>query len=79
MHKYKSWYQYTSVVLVAQKVLKAQNKEQAEFSVEAISKACYERLFKWLVNRLNQSMDRDHRFSTTFIGILDIAGCVLYT
>lgn len=55
-------------------VQKAQNKEQAEFAVEAISKACYERMFKWLVNRLNKSLDRTRRQGTSFIGILDIAG-----
>ncbi|KAI6219617.1 hypothetical protein M3Y99_01645300 [Aphelenchoides fujianensis] len=39
-------------------VQKAQNQEQCEFAVEAISKACYERMFKWLVQRLNKSLDR---------------------
>lgn len=55
-------------------VQKAQSKEQAEFAVEAISKASYERMFKWLVNRLNKSLDRTRRQGTSFIGILDIAG-----
>ena len=55
-------------------VHKAQNKEQAEFAVEAISKAMYERMFKWLVSRINKSLDRTRRQGTSFIGILDIAG-----
>jgi myosin protein heavy chain len=55
-------------------VQKAQNTEQAEFAVEAISKACYERMFKWLVQRLNKSLDRTRRQGISFIGILDIAG-----
>ncbi|KAI3413428.1 hypothetical protein GPALN_010921 [Globodera pallida] len=57
---------------------KAQNKEQAEFAVEAISKACYERMFKWLVSRLNKSLDRSRRTGTSFIGILDIAGFEIF-
>ncbi|KFD61976.1 hypothetical protein M514_05674 [Trichuris suis] len=59
-------------------VHKAQSKEQAEFSVEAISKACYERMFKWLVNRINKSLDRTKRQSSSFIGILDIAGFEIF-
>lgn len=55
-------------------VQKAQNVEQAEFAVEAISKASYERMFKWLVQRLNKSLDRTRRQGISFIGILDIAG-----
>jgi myosin heavy chain 9/10/11/14 len=59
-------------------VQKAQNKEQAEFAVEAISKACYERMFKWLVSRINKSLDRTRRTGTSFIGILDIAGFEIF-
>lgn len=59
-------------------VQKAQNKEQVEFAVEAISKACYERMFKWLVNRLNKSLDRTRRQGASFIGILDIAGFEIF-
>lgn len=59
-------------------VHKAQNQEQAEYAVEAISKACYERMFKWLVNRLNKSLDRTRRQGASFIGILDIAGLVAH-
>ncbi|KAI1732396.1 myosin head (motor domain) domain-containing protein [Ditylenchus destructor] len=59
-------------------VAKAQSKDQAEFSVEAISKACYERMFKWLVNRINKSLDRTRRTGTSFIGILDIAGFEIF-
>ncbi|XP_026678904.1 myosin heavy chain, non-muscle-like [Diaphorina citri] len=42
-------------------VTKSQTKEQVEFAVEAISKACYERMFRWLVNRINRSLDRTKR------------------
>merc|ERR1719341_1588829 len=39
-------------------VTKAQTKEQVEFAIEAIAKATYERLFKWIVTRINRSLDR---------------------
>jgi len=59
-------------------VTKAQTKEQVEFSVEAIAKATYERMFRWLVNRINRSLDRTKRQGASFIGILDIAGFEIF-
>lgn len=59
-------------------VTKAQTKEQVEFSVEAIAKACYERMFRWLVNRINRSLDRTKRQGASFIGILDMAGFEIF-
>merc|ERR1719334_838901 len=59
-------------------VTKAQTKEQVEFAVEAISKALYERLFKWIVTRINRSLDRTKRQGASFIGILDIAGFEIF-
>ncbi len=46
--------------------------------MEAISKAIYERLFKWLVARINRSLDRTKRQGASFIGILDIAGFEIF-
>merc|ERR1719391_711262 len=45
-------------------VTKAQTKEQVEFAIEAIAKATYERLFKWIVTRINRSLDRTKRQGT---------------
>merc|ERR1719460_1426115 len=59
-------------------VTKAQSKEQVEFAVEAIAKATYERLFKWIVTRINRSLDRTKRQGASFIGILDIAGFEIF-
>ena len=52
--------------------------QQVEFAVEAISKACYERMFRWLVNRINRSLDRTKRQGASFIGILDMAGFEIF-
>ncbi|XP_074539208.1 uncharacterized protein myh14 isoform X1 [Halichoeres trimaculatus] len=59
-------------------VQKAQTKEQADFAVEALAKATYERLFRWLVHRLNRALDRRQRQGASFIGILDIAGFEIF-
>lgn len=59
-------------------VSKAQTKEQVEFAVEAIAKACYEKMFKWLVTRINRSLDRTKRQGASFIGILDMAGFEIF-
>ncbi|WKX96530.1 hypothetical protein Q1695_012733 [Nippostrongylus brasiliensis] len=59
-------------------VQRSQNEEQARFAVGAIAKACYERLFRWLVQRLNKSLDRTRQHAVSFIGILDIAGFEIF-
>ncbi|XP_063735033.1 myosin-10 isoform X2 [Eleginops maclovinus] len=59
-------------------VQKAQTKEQADFAVEALAKASYERLFRWLVHRINRALDRRQRQGASFIGILDIAGFEIF-
>ncbi|XP_032817136.1 myosin-10-like isoform X1 [Petromyzon marinus] len=59
-------------------VQKAQTKEQADFAIEALAKATYERLFRWLVQRLNKALDRTKRQGASFIGILDIAGFEIF-
>ncbi|XP_078286552.1 myosin-9 isoform X2 [Rhinoraja longicauda] len=59
-------------------VQKAQTKEQADFAVEALAKATYERLFRWLVMRINKALDRTKRQGASFVGILDIAGFEIF-
>ncbi|EFO26078.1 myosin [Loa loa] len=59
-------------------VHKAQTREQVQYAVEAIAKASYERLFRWLVMRINRSLGRSANSGTAFIGILDIAGFEIF-
>ncbi|VFV39956.1 myosin-11 isoform 15 [Lynx pardinus] len=59
-------------------VQKAQTKEQADFAVEALAKATYERLFRWILSRVNKALDKTHRQGASFLGILDIAGFEIF-
>uniref|UniRef100_A0A673N3F3 Myosin-9 n=1 Tax=Sinocyclocheilus rhinocerous TaxID=307959 RepID=A0A673N3F3_9TELE len=59
-------------------VQKAQTQEQAEFAIEALAKATYERMFRWLVMRINKALDKTKRQGASFIGILDIAGFEIF-
>lgn len=66
------------VKMAREMVTRSQNVNQAKFAVEAIAKACYEKLFAWLVARINKSLDKSHRSGAHFIGILDIAGFEIF-
>lgn len=59
-------------------VQKAQTKEQADFAIEALAKATYERLFLWILNRVNKALDKTKRQGASFLGILDIAGFEIF-
>ena len=74
----------TSIIILNKKIqpkLKTQViliKKKVEFAVEAIAKAIYERMFNWIVQRVNKSLDRSKRQGASFIGILDIAGFEIF-
>ncbi|XP_056148609.1 myosin-7-like [Lampris incognitus] len=58
-------------------VTKGQTVDQVNYAVGAISKAVYERMFLWMVVRINQSLEtRQPR--QYFIGVLDIAGFEIF-
>uniref|UniRef100_A0A2I3GVA3 Myosin-9 n=1 Tax=Nomascus leucogenys TaxID=61853 RepID=A0A2I3GVA3_NOMLE len=50
----------------------------ADFAIEALAKATYERMFRWLVLRINKALDKTKRQGASFIGILDIAGFEIF-
>ena len=58
-------------------VNKGQNLNQVTYSIAALSKAMYERMFWWLVSRVNKALDTKERRSY-FIGVLDIAGFEIF-
>jgi len=62
-----------------QVVQKSQNANQVKFAIQALAKAIYERLFDWLLKKINSSLRENvGRPGLTFIGILDIAGFEIF-
>ncbi|XP_014662682.1 PREDICTED: myosin heavy chain, muscle-like isoform X1 [Priapulus caudatus] len=58
-------------------VTKGQNKEQCYYGVSALAKAMFDRMFKWLVVKVNETLATPHKKSF-FIGVLDIAGFEIF-
>ncbi|XP_061746094.1 myosin-7 [Nerophis ophidion] len=58
-------------------VTKGQNVQQVSYAVGASSKAVYEKMFLWMVIRINQSLDTKQP-RQYFIGVLDIAGFEIF-
>ncbi|XP_077338569.1 myosin-15 [Lithobates pipiens] len=58
-------------------VTKGQSVAQVSYAVGALAKGIYDRLFKWLVVRINKTLDTKlpRQF---FIGVLDIAGFEIF-
>ncbi|KAL1501336.1 hypothetical protein ABEB36_006675 [Hypothenemus hampei] len=50
------------------------NKELAYYARDALSKAVYDRLFTWLVKKINNSLAPSNPRKTAVVGILDIYG-----
>lgn len=51
---------------------------QADFAIEALAKAKFERLFRWILARVNKALDKTKRQGASFLGILDIAGFEIF-
>ncbi|XP_040293918.1 myosin-3 [Bufo bufo] len=68
---------YPRVKVGNEYVTKGQTVEQVHHNVNALSKSVYEKLFTWMVTRINEQLDtklpRQH-----FIGVLDIAGFEIF-
>ncbi|KAB0367238.1 hypothetical protein FD755_020562 [Muntiacus reevesi] len=58
-------------------VTKGQNVQQVTNSVGALAKAVYEKMFLWMVTRINQQLDTKQP-RQYFIGVLDIAGFEIF-
>ncbi|XP_056406583.1 myosin-4-like [Hyla sarda] len=58
-------------------VTKSQNVQQVNNSVGALARSVYEKLFLWMVTRINQQLDTKQS-RQYFIGVLDIAGFEIF-
>nr|XP_019610779.1 PREDICTED: myosin-13 [Rhinolophus sinicus] len=58
-------------------VTKGQNVQQVTNSVGALAKSIYEKMFLWMVTRINQQLDTKQP-RQYFIGVLDIAGFEIF-
>ncbi|KAK5850116.1 hypothetical protein PBY51_014393 [Eleginops maclovinus] len=58
-------------------VTKGQNVQQVNYSIGALAKSVYEKMFLWMVVRINQSLETKQP-RQYFIGVLDIAGFEIF-
>ncbi|XP_076442426.1 myosin heavy chain, striated muscle-like isoform X8 [Babylonia areolata] len=58
-------------------VTQGRNKDQVVYSVAALAKSLYNRMFEWLVKRVNKTLDTKNK-RQFFIGVLDIAGFEIF-
>ncbi len=59
-------------------VTKGQTKDQVNFGMQALSKSVFNRIFEWLVARINKTLDTKTMKRAYFIGVLDIAGFEIF-
>ncbi|VDN05654.1 unnamed protein product [Thelazia callipaeda] len=59
-------------------VNKGQNLDQVHWAVGGLGKAIYSRMFKWLIDRCNKTLDQKKENRKYFIGVLDIAGFEIF-
>jgi len=58
-------------------VTKGQSMSQCYYSIQATTKSLYHRMFSWLVDRVNKTLDTKVK-RQFFIGVLDIAGFEIF-
>lgn len=58
-------------------VTKGQSVQQVYYSIGALAKAVYEKMFNWMVTRINNSLETKQP-RQYFIGVLDIAGFEIF-
>ncbi|CAB4007704.1 unconventional myosin-Ic-like isoform X1 [Paramuricea clavata] len=72
-------FRHRSVDVKGEKVKTLLTLEQAAYARDALSKGVYERLFSWLVSRLNTALkSKKYLGKTSLLGILDIYGFEIF-
>jgi len=58
-------------------VTQGRNMDQVLYSINALAKSVYDRIFGWLVKRVNKTLDTKAK-RNYYIGVLDIAGFEIF-
>ncbi|CAH1801319.1 unnamed protein product [Owenia fusiformis] len=59
-------------------VVKPFNKERAIYARDGVAKGIYDRMFTWIVQKLNKSLTNEHEENMSVIGLLDIYGFEIF-
>lgn len=54
----------------------SQNQDQCVYSIDALAKATYDRMFKWMVTRINKTLDTE--MQRQFFTVLENAGFEIF-
>ncbi|XP_078680580.1 unconventional myosin-Ic-like isoform X1 [Branchiostoma floridae x Branchiostoma belcheri] len=65
---------HRTIVAKGEKLLSPLNEDQAAYARDALSKAVYDRMFTWLVQKINTSLANKEQYRKHVIGLLDIYG-----
>ncbi|XP_054644511.1 unconventional myosin-Vb isoform X3 [Dunckerocampus dactyliophorus] len=70
------WLCHRRLILGGETLVKPISGQQAIEARDALAKHIYEQMFKWTVHRLNAALRSQLGRTRSFIGVLDIYGCV---
>ncbi|KAI5956532.1 hypothetical protein KGF54_001007 [Candida jiufengensis] len=59
-------------------ITKSKKANEVKFSIDAFAKYLYEKLFQFIINKINKNLNNPNSFQGNFIGVLDIAGFEIF-
>ena len=59
-------------------VTKSKKASEAKFAIDAFSKYLYEKLFQFIISKINENLYNQENTNGNFIGVLDIAGFEIF-
>jgi myosin heavy subunit len=68
-----------SITVMREVMNKPNTKQQAEDGRDALSKFLFDRMFEWLIYRINKALATDAKKAYAFIGVLDIFGFEIFS
>ncbi|XP_041348881.1 unconventional myosin-Ic-like [Gigantopelta aegis] len=70
--------QYRTIDARGEKVKTPLNQDQALYARDALGKGIYDRLFTWIVKKINVSLAKRERLKCSLMGLLDIYGFEIF-